>query len=459
MMSDFPESWIAEVHERPLCRYLQIQLRHHKQGAASARMRLGPHVAEDDGVVSEGALTTLGGWTAQLAILSLVGQGRAIVPLEHRISLLQPARSGEVIAKARVEHMRARLAHCSYRIVDQDGELVAVGGFLADVLPREQVTSPREQFARDTVSQTEDAAWAEDGDASSLDISSVAGERERKDTYEIPKVVARKSPTLDGDATLHLADASMVHDEPTHADLSRLRDHALNKTLERSSPLSSRPVEAGLPDLEEDDDSLDETVLSSVEAFTKSASSGHKLSSSRVPTLEWSAPNNPNASHSASSLRQTGAYGALEEDDLPSISTHEAEDTEKFVRPLSVSEDYNPLDDHQDTGEFDAPQHQDTDKFVLGFVAEDTEQFPRSGSPDDTQKMVVEEKPLETERQPPPAWLQDELGRLPKKSISRPLRDHTMISRVETTRPKEPPASLPIEADFFDDDPKLPGKR
>ncbi|MCK6511471.1 hotdog fold thioesterase [Myxococcota bacterium] len=307
-LADFPEAWIAEIHQRPLCQFLQIQMRHYKQGAASARMRLSPQSLEPDGLVSEGALATLGSWTAQLAIFTLVGQGRSIVPLEHRISLLHTARAGDLIAKARVEHLRARLAHCSYRIVDQDGEVVAVGGFLADVLPREPMLRTTDRSLPETSPPSDDPRWAEEGDASSLDVASPPPPHEHSFPHQHP------SPfPPDGPLQTVRSQASHKHsfqDEPSfqqehstqelHTPPNDSFQHneavvSIDVTDDSASTplfgLADLPAPASSPTLPkdtlvsqsspfDDDDSLEETVLSSVGSLLQ----GRPLPSSSLNT-------------------------------------------------------------------------------------------------------------------------------------------------------------------------------
>lgn len=92
------------------------------------------------GVVDEGPLLTLGSLTTQVAIMTLLGAGRSVVSLEQRISLLRPTRGASFVAKAKVDHLRVRMAQGQFRIFDEEREEIASGSMIAYVLPREQIS-------------------------------------------------------------------------------------------------------------------------------------------------------------------------------------------------------------------------------------------------------------------------------------------------------------------------------
>ena len=311
-LADFPEAWIAEIHQRPLCQFLQIQMRHYKQGAASARMRSSPQSLETDGLVSEGALTTLGSWTAQLAILTLVGQGRSIVPLEHRISLLHTARTGDLIAKARVEHLRARLAHCSYRIVDQDGEVVAVGGFLADVLPREPMLRTTDRALPETSPPPDDPRWAEEGDASSLDVASLPPPHERPFPYEASlSHPAQHDPSLPYESSFQLPEPSLPYEpsfqpsEPSPYESFFQQEHSTQEL--QTPPIDSLQHNEAVVsiDVTDDDDSASTPLFG--------------LADPPAPASSAALPKDTLASQPSSSPSPFDEHDSLEETVLSSV--------------------------------------------------------------------------------------------------------------------------------------------
>ena len=172
-MSDQKESHLFSLLEKinaiPLHRALGVEIRRYGHGKASAAMVVGPQNTGVDGIVGEGVLATLAGVATRFAIHTLIAEGRSIVPLEQQVRLLAPVKSGRLIAKARVERLRARLAQCQYRIYDEQGDLVANGHMLAYVLPREQIHHWEESdlLHTDPLFSTEETEETEEKDDSS----------------------------------------------------------------------------------------------------------------------------------------------------------------------------------------------------------------------------------------------------------------------------------------------------
>ncbi len=133
------DHYLQTLHRVPYYQYLGIEIRRYKRGEASARMRSN-NLTGPLGVVDEGPLLTLGSLTTQVAIMTLLGAGRSVVSLEQRISLLRPTRANSLIAKAKVDHLRVRMAQGHFRIYDEEREVIASGSLIAHVLPREQVS-------------------------------------------------------------------------------------------------------------------------------------------------------------------------------------------------------------------------------------------------------------------------------------------------------------------------------
>ncbi len=132
------DAFIQQIEEVPYYRYLGIRIRHYGRGEATARME-NNRINGPFGVIDEGPLLTLGSLTTQIATLTLVGQGRSVIPLEQRLSMLRPTKSTKFLARAKIDHLRARIAQGRFRIFDEEGEMIGSGGLIAYVLPRTQV--------------------------------------------------------------------------------------------------------------------------------------------------------------------------------------------------------------------------------------------------------------------------------------------------------------------------------
>lgn len=151
-MSNDPQSYVDTYMEQlqslPYHRFLGLEFRKYGQGTAVSVMRVQASMFED-GIVDEGAITTLGVQTSKVAILTLMGAGREVVVLEHQVSVMAHAQVRRLVAKARVDYWRARLARAMYEIRDSQGELVARGSLMAYVLPREEKRNPGEALQAD----------------------------------------------------------------------------------------------------------------------------------------------------------------------------------------------------------------------------------------------------------------------------------------------------------------------
>ena len=129
---------IELIRNNPYYRFLGIQVRRYGRGEAKLRME-SKGIINPDGVFDEGRLITLGSVASQLAAVTLVGPGRTIIPLEPRISMLVPSNSTRVTARAKIDHLRARLVQARFHIYDSARERIATGGLLAYILPPEQL--------------------------------------------------------------------------------------------------------------------------------------------------------------------------------------------------------------------------------------------------------------------------------------------------------------------------------
>ena len=140
------DTYIEQLQALPYHRFLGFEVRRHGQGTAASIMRVQAQMFED-GIVDEGAMTTLGVQTAKVAIMSLMGSGRDVVILEHQMSVMAHAQVRRLVTKARVDYWRARLARALYEIRDSQGELVARGNLMAYILPREEKKSEPQKLA------------------------------------------------------------------------------------------------------------------------------------------------------------------------------------------------------------------------------------------------------------------------------------------------------------------------
>lgn len=137
--SDNPmDAFIELIDEVPYYKYLGIRIRHYGRGEATARME-NDVINGPFGVIDEGPLLTLGSLSTQVAALTLIGQGRSVIPLEQRLSMLRPTKSTKFLARAKIDHLRARIAQGRFRLYDDEGEMIGSGGLIAYVLPRTKV--------------------------------------------------------------------------------------------------------------------------------------------------------------------------------------------------------------------------------------------------------------------------------------------------------------------------------
>jgi acyl-CoA thioesterase len=100
-----------------------VQLLEVREGAARARLAVGPEHLNAAGVVQGGAIFTL----ADLAFAA-ASNSRGAVALATSVDIrfLKAVRGGALVAEAREEAMSRRLSTCVVRVTDEAGALVAL---------------------------------------------------------------------------------------------------------------------------------------------------------------------------------------------------------------------------------------------------------------------------------------------------------------------------------------------
>jgi acyl-CoA thioesterase len=93
------------------------------EGAARARLTVGPDHLNAAGVVQGGAVFTLADFAFAAASNS---RGNVALAIEAHVTFLRPVRTGALLAEAREEGGSRRLSTCTVRVTDEGGGLVAL---------------------------------------------------------------------------------------------------------------------------------------------------------------------------------------------------------------------------------------------------------------------------------------------------------------------------------------------
>ncbi len=93
------------------------------EGAARARLTVGPEPLNAAGVVQGGAVFTLAAFAFAAASNS---RGHVALAIEAHVTFLRPVRTGSLLAEAREEGGSRRLSTCTVRVTDEAGALVAL---------------------------------------------------------------------------------------------------------------------------------------------------------------------------------------------------------------------------------------------------------------------------------------------------------------------------------------------
>jgi acyl-CoA thioesterase len=93
------------------------------EGAARARLPVGPDHLNAAGVVQGGAIFTLADFAFAAASNS---RGSVALAIEAHVTFLRPVRTGSLLAEAREEGGSRRLSTCTVRVTDEAGGLVAL---------------------------------------------------------------------------------------------------------------------------------------------------------------------------------------------------------------------------------------------------------------------------------------------------------------------------------------------
>jgi acyl-CoA thioesterase len=100
-----------------------IELLEVSSGFARARMNLEPYHCNGVGMAQGGAIFTL----ADLAFAAACNShGTVAVATNASISFMRPSSTGALIAEARELAHSRKLSHCTVRVADERGELVAL---------------------------------------------------------------------------------------------------------------------------------------------------------------------------------------------------------------------------------------------------------------------------------------------------------------------------------------------
>lgn len=115
----------ADYGEFPLRTFLGMQMVEEGDGRARARLEVGEHHLNPNGVVHGAVLFTLVDTAMGMAAMSVVASGTYTTSVEVQLRFIRPVASGELVADVEVLKAGRHVIHLEGRIVDGEQRLIA----------------------------------------------------------------------------------------------------------------------------------------------------------------------------------------------------------------------------------------------------------------------------------------------------------------------------------------------
>ncbi|MDH3705973.1 MAG: PaaI family thioesterase [Acidimicrobiia bacterium] len=118
---------VDEYGSFPLQTYLGMQLETPEPGRTVARVDVGEHHQNPNGVVHGGVIFTMVDTAMGGATMSVLADGEICASIEVQLRFLRPAIGDQLEAETTVVRQGRRIIHLESRVRDGDGELIATG--------------------------------------------------------------------------------------------------------------------------------------------------------------------------------------------------------------------------------------------------------------------------------------------------------------------------------------------
>lgn len=135
-MNDKPDLQEILAIEVPLHDFLGIEIGESADGRAEVRIPVTPQLINANGAVHGGVFYTLCDVAASYAFYMVVPKGYYFVTNDMNMSLVAPAFSGVLIARAEVLKVGKRMGFVECNIYDQEDSLLATGRISKSILAK-----------------------------------------------------------------------------------------------------------------------------------------------------------------------------------------------------------------------------------------------------------------------------------------------------------------------------------
>ena len=116
---------INQLNKSFLGGLLGLEFTHIEDGVSECRLDVNQRLCNPGGIVHGGVTYTLADSGMALALMSSLGEGRAIATIEIKMNYFKVVKEGSLVCKTRVIDKKRRIAYLESEVLDEDGDLVA----------------------------------------------------------------------------------------------------------------------------------------------------------------------------------------------------------------------------------------------------------------------------------------------------------------------------------------------
>ena len=127
MATDSPSGPDQYVHESPFAELLDMRVTDPDDGSGTVIMPINPSHLQQAGRVQGGIVVALADYAMFRAIRPLLKAGEATTTIEIKVNFIAAAKTGELIATAKIISPGRQVMVGEMEVKDQDGRLIAQG--------------------------------------------------------------------------------------------------------------------------------------------------------------------------------------------------------------------------------------------------------------------------------------------------------------------------------------------